>query len=87
VVAEIKYSNNLAIREHVSQLISYLSYNSYPFQIENKTGLLIYPGDTLKVEKIPNFDANIFLVTLPVKDNFIENEEHLSSFMKLLTPT
>lgn len=87
VVAEIKYSNHLAIREHVSQLISYLSYNRYPFQTKNRTGLLVYPGDTLKVEKIPNFDADLFLVTLPVKDSFIENEEQVSSFMKLLTPT
>lgn len=86
VVAEIKYSNHLAIREHVSQLISYLAYKNYPFQIENKTGFLIYPGSAFKVEKIPNFEANIFLVTLPVNDSFIENEEHLSSFIKLLTP-
>ena len=87
IVAEIKYSNHLAVREHVSQLIAYLSYTNYPFRVEQKTGLLVYPGDTFRVEKIPNFEANLFLVTMPARDDFIDSEEQLSNFTKLLTPT
>lgn len=86
VIAEIKYSNHLAIREHVSQLISYLSYKSYPFQVKDKTGFLVYPGQTLKIEKIPNFEANIYIVTLPVREGYIDNEDRILSFMRLLAP-
>jgi hypothetical protein len=85
IVAEIKYSNNLAIREHVSQLISYLSYSNYPFLIGKKIGLLVYPGDSFNLEKIPNFEVNIFLLTIPVSDDFIKNQEKISTLMKFLT--
>lgn len=75
LIAEVKYSNNLAVRDHVSQLISYLAYVSYPFNTQAKIGLLIYPGKTFNIERIPGFAAKIFLVTLPVSRNFISEKQ------------
>jgi hypothetical protein len=71
VIAEVKYSNHLAVREHVAQLIAYLSYGAYPFVTKTRTGLLVYPGTQLSCEKIPNFRANIYLLTLPANENFV----------------
>ena len=71
VIAEIKYSNHLAIREHVAQLIGYLSYSEYPFAANTRTGLLVYPGNTLSCEQIPNFGADIYLLTLPASETFV----------------
>lgn len=70
IIAEIKYSTHLAIREHVAQLLAYLKYNAYPFDADKKMGLLVYPGKELSCQKISNFDANIYLVTLPAKEEF-----------------
>lgn len=71
VIAEIKYSNNLAIRDHVAQLIAYMSYDPYPFATKTRTGLLVYPGTELSCEKIPNFKYDIYLLTLPAKEQFV----------------
>ena len=77
VIAEIKYSNHLAIREHVAQLIAYLSYGAYPFVTKTRTGFLVYPGTELSCEKIPNFGANIYLLTLPANEDFIRTAPQL----------
>ena len=74
-IAEVKYSNSLAVREHVSQIISYLTYENYPFNANYKTGLLIYPGMTFNIERIPGFSAQVLLVSLPVSESFIA-EKH-----------
>ena len=71
VIAEIKYSNHIAVREHVAQLISYLKYDAFQFSTNKKVGLLVYPGTVLTCKKIPCFDANIYLLTLPAKVDFI----------------
>lgn len=78
VIAEIKYSNQLAVREHVAQLISYLSYDAYPFATKNRIGLLVYPGTSLSCKKIPNFGADIYLLTLPANENFIKTAPKLN---------
>jgi len=70
-IAEIKYSNNLAVRDHVAQLIAYLSYCAYPFSVKKKRGVLVYPGTKLCCEKIPNFEFEIYLVTLPANESFV----------------
>lgn len=72
VIAEVKYSNHLAIREHVAQLIAYLSYSAYPFTTNSKIGLLVYPGIDLSCERIPNFGVDIYLLTLPAREDFIK---------------
>jgi hypothetical protein len=82
VIAEIKYSNQLAIREHVGQLMAYLKYSEFPFSSENRIGLLVYPGQSLLLQRIPNFDANMFLLTLPAKEDLVINVPELD--IKLL---
>lgn len=71
VIAEIKYSNHLAIRDHVAQLIAYLSYGGYPFSTKKKIGLLVYPGALFSCEKIPCFEQDIYLLTLPANEEFL----------------
>lgn len=73
IIAEIKYSNQLAVREHVGQLISYLKYSDFPFLFKDRIGLLVYPGQSLLLQPIPNFEANIFLLTLPANEEFVTN--------------
>lgn len=77
VIAEIKYSNQLAIREHVAQLIAYLMYGAYPFVAKSRTGLLVYPGTKLSCVRIPNFGADIYLVTLPANEDFVREAPQL----------
>jgi len=78
VIAEIKYSNHLAIREHVAQLVAYLSYGDYPFPTKTKLGLLVYPGTSLSCEKIPNFGLDIYLLTLPANEEFVRSAPKLT---------
>ena len=82
VIAEIKYSNQMAIREHVAQLIAYLKYDSYPFPTQNRTGFLVYPGKSLAITKIPCFDVEIYMLTLPAMESYISNPPKLD--LKLL---
>lgn len=82
VIAEIKYSNQMAVREHVAQLLAYLKYDLYPFPTQKRTGFLIYPGRTLAIKKIPCFDVDIYMLTLPAIETYISNPPKLD--LKLL---
>ncbi|KHT53260.1 hypothetical protein RJ44_19880 [Alteromonas macleodii] len=64
VVVEVKYSNAVAIREHVSQLISYLDYKYEGLGTHKPRGILVYPGSTFTCTRLDSFKHNICIVTL-----------------------
>jgi hypothetical protein len=71
IIAEVKYSNNHAPREHVAQLISYMQYKGFNDRVPQKrVGVIVYPGSAYKISEITGFDNRLFLMTIPTKPNF-----------------
>ena len=73
VIAEVKYQREgkMARREHVSQLISYLDYEQYPWEVSKRAGLLVYPGSEFTMNRIDGFTSSIYVVTLPVAEGLV----------------
>lgn len=71
LVVEVKYSNAVAVREHVAQLLAYLDYKYEDWQDYNKTGIVVYPGDMPSCEKIDAFSHNVWIakVTSNLKES------------------
>lgn len=63
-IVEVKYSNDIAPREHVAQVISYLDYNYKTYNDFNKTGLIVYPGETESFSVLNAFSHKVGVVTI-----------------------
>lgn len=68
-IVEVKYSNNVAVREHVAQLISYLDFQYTEWDGFDKVGLVVYPGNSPVCEKLTSFkhDVRIAKVTSDIE--------------------
>ena len=70
-VVEVKYSNNIAVRDHVAQLISYLDFQYAEWNGFEKVGLVVYPGNIPSCEKLTSFkhDLRIAKVTSDIEQS------------------
>lgn len=59
IIVEVKYSNNIAVREHVAQLIAYLDYKYAGLEAYDKIGILVYPGLEPECTYLDSFSHNI----------------------------
>ncbi|WP_407507080.1 hypothetical protein [Vibrio parahaemolyticus] len=68
-VVEVKYSNNIAVRDHVAQLISYLDFQYAEWDGFEKVGLVVYPGNFPSCKKLTSFkhDLRITKVTSDIE--------------------
>lgn len=71
LVIEVKYSNKVAVREHVSQLVSYLDFKYDDWANYEKSGFIVYPGEFPKVDKINSFnhDLNVVRITSNIDES------------------
>jgi len=72
VALEVKYSLDLGARAHISQIMSYLSYEAYPFKSNRRNAFLVYPGSTFRRWSVLNFDSALDVVTIPVSREALE---------------
>ncbi len=63
-IIEVKYSNKVAVREHVSQLISYLDYKYDKWPNYEKFGFLVYPDDKVSCETLDEFNHKMKICKL-----------------------
>ena len=66
VALEVKYSLDLGARSHISQIMTYLNYDSYPFEFDLRQAFLIYPGTEFRRWNVGNFNSSLEVVTIPV---------------------
>lgn len=71
LILEVKYSLDLAARTHLSQVITYLKYSSFPMQVENVSGIVVYPGSTFSSAEVRGFDAAVSINQIPVSRDAI----------------
>lgn len=58
-IVEVKYSNNIAVRDHVAQLIAYMDFKYSPWVDYKRIGIVVYPGDVPSCEKISSFSHDV----------------------------
>jgi len=66
LILEVKYSLDLAARTHLSQVITYLKYLSFPMPVEKVSGIIVYPGTDFSTAEVRGFDAAVTINQIPV---------------------
>jgi hypothetical protein len=66
LILEVKYSQSLATREHLGQIITYLDFCKYSLGEQARTGCLVYPGPKYAERRISDFGSDIRVFEIPI---------------------
>lgn len=70
LIAEAKYSNDIARRDNLAQLLAYISYRYPKWSDFTSFGFLVYPGDVFEAFAISEFSRKVEVCR--VSSNFVD---------------
>jgi len=71
LIVDAKYRIDKAASDQVEQLMAYLDYKYDEWPDYKKKGYIVYPGDTLHISEVQNFEHLLYTVDLPVVENLM----------------